>query len=110
MNGNMDYKISSIEMRNLIFEALSIEDISKTPRNQTFKQYNYCGCISDLIAIVDFLAVEHALIPRVVDIFQKAWGNPGDSLFYGSNTNFTPQNLDVFFEELYYLHQLLHYN
>ena len=103
MSTKKDYKISSIEMRNLIFEALSIDDASKTPRNQTFKQFHYCGCISDLIAIVDFLAIERGLIPRVIDVFQKAWGNPGDSLFYGSNTNFTPQNLDVFFEELYYL-------
>ena len=95
--------ISSIEMRNLIFEALAIQDKDKTPRGCTFHMYGYRGCVSDLFAIVEHLATERKLIDKIVDIHQTAWGHPGDMLYYESNTSFTPHNIDVFYEELHYL-------
>lgn len=95
--------VTSIEMRNLIFEALAIQDKEKTPRGCTFHMYGYRGCVSDLFAIVEHLAVERRLIDKIVDINQAAWGHPGNALYYKSNTSFTPQNIDTFYEELHNL-------
>ena len=95
--------ISSIEMRNLIFEALSIENAEDTPRGNTFQMYEYRGCISDLFAIVEYLAIKHGLINQIVNIPKSAWGAPGYSLFYERNTSLTPENLDTFFEQFHYL-------
>lgn len=92
--------MSSLEMRNLIFEALSVEDKSNTPWNMTFKMYGYKGCISALRAIVEHLAVAHGVIDKVVEIPQSAWGVPGDIPYYGSNTNFSEEELDLFTEEV----------
>lgn len=95
--------MTSFEMRALILEALAIEDTLGTPRGQTFKMYGYKGCISDLKAIVEHLAIKHGLIDKVVDIPKSAWGAPGGNPWYRSNTNFNDEELDLFTEEVHFL-------
>ena len=95
--------ISSLEMRNLILEALAVQEKEKTPRGCTFSMYGYRGCVSDLFTIVEHLAIERNMIDKIVDIQQAAWGHPGNMLYYESNTSFTPSNIDTFYEELHYL-------
>lgn len=98
-----DTTLSSMEMRSLILEALSIEDENNTPRKQTFKMYGYRGCISDLRAIVEHLAIAHDLIDQIVEIPGSAWGAPGAVPYYGDNTNFNEEELDLFSEEVHFL-------
>lgn len=95
--------ISSIEMRSLILEALVIENKEDTPRKQTFKMYGYRGCIADLRAIVEHLAIKHGLIDQVVSISNSAWGVPGTTPRYQSNTNFNDDELDIFSEQVHFL-------
>ena len=59
--------MSSLEMRNLILEALAEEDKANTPYGMTFKMYGYKGCVSDLRVIVEYLAVKHNIIDKEVD-------------------------------------------
>ena len=95
--------MTEIEMQNLILEALAEEDKDNTPREQTFKMYGYRGCIDDLRAIVEFLAIKHKLITEVVKIGKRAWATPGGNLFAGENTNFNEDDLDLFTEEIHLL-------
>ena len=44
--------MTSLEMRNLIFEALSEKNPESTPWNRTFEMYGYRGTVSALRAIV----------------------------------------------------------
>lgn len=69
-------------MRSLILEALAIEKKEDTPLKQTFKMYGYRGCIADLRAIVEHLAIKHGLIDQVVAIPNSAWGAPGSNQSY----------------------------
>lgn len=98
-----DKDLTGIEMRLLILDALATEDESDTPRNHTFKMYAYKGCISDLMAIVEFLAVKRGLIDKVVDIPITAWGAPGGTRTYGRNTSFSENELNLFTEETHLL-------
>lgn len=95
--------MSNIEMRNLIFEALAIEDKENTPWNMTFKMYGYRGCISALRAIVEHLAIKNGLLEKVVDIPILAWGVPGGIPYFKSNTNFNEDELNLFSEEVHLL-------
>ena len=95
--------MESIEMRSLILEALSIEDKNETPRGHTFKMYRYKGCVSDLRAITEHLAIKYDLIKKVVEIPHSAWGCPGGIPHYNRNTNFTDEDLNLFSEELHFL-------
>lgn len=95
--------MTSIEMRSLILEALSVKDRLDTPRGHTFEMYGYKGCISDLRTITEYLAIKHGLIEKVVDIPMSAWGCPGETPWCKSNTNFTDDNLNLFSEEVHFL-------
>lgn len=95
--------MSSIEMRNLIFEALAIENPEDTPWKMTFKMYGYKGCISALRAIVEHLAIKKGLLDQVVDIPRSAWGVPGENIFYQRNTNFNDDEQNLFSEEVHLL-------
>jgi len=61
--------MSSLEMRNLILDALAEEDPANTPHEMTFKMYGYKGCVSNLRAIVEFLAVKRGLTDKVVEFY-----------------------------------------
>jgi len=98
-----DKNILSIEMRNLIIESLAIDDPAKTPHNATFKMYGYKGTIVSLLAIVEHLAISRNILDKVVDLPRMAWGVPGENLIYGSNTNFSEDELNTFTEEIYFL-------
>lgn len=95
--------MTSIEMRSLILEALSVEDKTNTPRGHTFKMYGYKGCVSDLRAITEYLAIKHNLIEKVVEIPNSAWGCPGEIPYYKENTSFTGDDLNLFSEEVHFL-------
>lgn len=95
--------LNSLEMRNLILEALAEEDTNKTPYNMTFKMYRYKGCVSDLRAIVEYLAISHGLIDKEVDFGMSAWGVPDELKIYKSNTNFNEDELNLFTEEVHLL-------
>lgn len=95
--------MTSIEMRSLILEALSVEDETNTPRRHTFKMYGYKGCVSDLRAITEHLAIKHGLIEKVVEIPASAWGCPGEVPYYKKNTSFTEDDLNLFSEEVHFL-------
>lgn len=95
--------VSSIEMRYLILEALAIENKEDTPRKQTFKMYGHRGCIADLRAIVEYLAIKHGIIDQVVAIPNSAWGVLGPIPWYQSNTNFNDDELDIFYEQVHFL-------
>ena len=90
-------------MRNLILEALSIDDPENTPLKRTFSMYEYKGCISDLRAIVEFLAIKHGLIDEVAEIPLSVWGTPGGIWQYGQETNLSDEEVNLFTEELYLL-------
>lgn len=95
--------MTSLEMRNLIFEALSKKNPESTPWNRTFEMYGYRGTVSALRAIVEYIAIKHSVIPKVVEIPLMAWGVPGECPRYKSNTNLTGENLDLFTEEVHIL-------
>lgn len=95
--------MTSIEMRTLILEALSIEDKNNTPRKQTFIMYGYKGCMSDLKAIVEYLAIKYNLLDDPVQITPSAWGAPDENPCYKRNTNFDEDELNLFTEEFYFL-------
>ena len=98
-----DCEMTSIEMRSLILEALALEDSSATPSGYTFMQHGYRGSITDLRPIVEKLAIHHGLITEVVKINRTAWGLSGEKLYYGNNTSFPEDDIDLFTEELYFL-------
>ena len=93
--------MTSLEMRNLIFEALAEEDPDKTPWKKTFKMYGYEGCISTLRAVVEYIAIEHGLINKIVEIPTMAWGVPGGTPHPESNTNLDMDMLNLFNEEVH---------
>ncbi len=99
--------MSSLEMRNLILEALAEEDKENTPNKSTFKMYKYSGCISDLRVIVEYLAVKHSVIDEEIEFSTTAWGAPGEMCIYKCNTNFDDDELNLFTEEV---HQLMFQN
>ncbi len=95
--------MTSLEMRNLIFEALAENDPKNTPDGHTFDNYGYKGCVSNLRSIVEFIAIKYGLIEKVVEIPKIAWGAQGDNPWFKKNTNFDEDNLNLFNEELYIL-------
>ena len=92
--------MTSLEMRNLIFEALAEKNPENTPWKMTFEMYGYRGTVSALRTIVEYIAIKHNVIPKVVEIPLMAWGVPGECPRYESNTNLTDENLDLFTEEV----------
>lgn len=96
-------RMSSIEMRALILEALSIADVEKTPRNVTFKMSGYKGTVKDLLAIVEHLAIQRGLVDRVIPVYTAAWGTPGEIPWSGINTNLYEAELDTFNEQIHFL-------
>lgn len=68
--------MTSLEMRNLIFEALAEKNPEKTPWKKTFEMYGYRGTVSALRALVEYIGIEHGVIEKVVEIPTMAWGVP----------------------------------
>lgn len=99
--------MTSLEMRNLIFEALAEEKPNKTLRNKTFKCHGYTGTVSDLRAIVEHIAIEHGMIDNIVSISAKAWGTTDFCPRYGCNTNLNDDDLNLFNEEI---HLMIYHN
>ena len=95
--------VTSLEMRNLIFEALSEENPENTPNGNTFKVHKYRGTVADLRTIVEYIAIKHNLIEQKVAIPRLGWGSPGENPMYERNTNLTDENLDLFTEEVHIL-------
>lgn len=93
--------MKAFEMMMIIFEALAIDDIEKTPRKQCFAQYGYKGTLYDLRLIVEHLCIERKLIDKVVDLPNGAWGTPGDNPIYQVSTNFDEQHLNLFTEQIH---------
>lgn len=95
--------MTSLEMRNLIFEALSEENPENTPNGNTFKVHKYRGTVADLRTIVEYMAIRHSLIEQKVAIPRLGWVTPGETPIYERNTNLTDENLDLFTEEVHIL-------
>ncbi len=95
--------MTSLEMRNLIFEALAEKSPENTPWGKTFEMYGYKGTVSALRATVECIAIKHNVISKVVEIPLMAWGVPGECPRYGSNTNLNDENLNLFTEEVHIL-------
>lgn len=95
--------MSNLEMRNLILEALSVTEPESTPRRQTFDEHEYKGCISDLRAIVEHLAIKHGLIDEVAKTPLSAWGTPGGVWQYKHETNLNDDEVNLFTEEVHLL-------
>lgn len=95
--------MSNLEMRNLILEALSVDDPESTPRHRTFPMYDYKGCISDLRAIVEHLAIKHGLIDEVAKTPLSVWGTPGGVWKYKHDTNLNDDEVNLFTEEVHLL-------
>lgn len=70
---------------------------------KNFEMYGYKGTISALRTIVEYIAIKHNIIQKVIEIPLMAWGVPGESPRYGSNTNLNDENLNLFTEEFYIL-------
>ena len=56
--------MTSLEMRNLIFEALAEKNPEKTPWKKTFEMYGYRGTVSALRALVEYIGIEHGVIEK----------------------------------------------
>ena len=87
----------AFEMMMLIFEALAIDDVEKTPTKHCFAQYGYRGSLYDLRLIVEHLCIERKLIDKVFELPMVAWGTPGDNPIYRTSTNFDEQHLKPFY-------------
>ena len=74
--------MTSLEMRNLIFEALAEKNPEKTPWKKTFEMYGYRGTVSALRALVEYIGIEHGVIEKVVEIPTMAWGVQGEYTYY----------------------------
>lgn len=109
MNGKdrRDFTLTSLEMRNLIFDALAEDNPDKTPWGMTFKMYGYAGCVSALRALVEYIAIEHGMIDKIVEIPKMAWGVPDAAPNYMSNSNLDRDNLNLFNEEV---HLMIYHN
>ena len=99
--------ITSLEMRNLILEALSIEDKDESPWGVTFKMYDYKGCISAIRIFAEHVAINRGIIDKVAELPHVAWGADCEVPYYGENTNFSDDELNMFSEEV---HQLMFQN
>lgn len=93
--------MTSIEMKNLIFEALAEKKPEKTPWKKTFEMHGYRGTVSALRAIVEYIGIEHGVIKKVVEIPTLSWKNPGEIPYYMMNTNLDDNNLNLFNEEVH---------
>lgn len=91
----------AFEMMMLIFEALAIDDVEKTPTKHCFAQYGYRGSLYDLRLIVEHLCIERKLIDKVFELPMVAWGTPGDNPIYRTSTNFDEQHLNLFTEQIH---------
>lgn len=95
--------LSSIIIRNLMLEALSYEQNDLGIDNDTFKKYGYRGNQGALFRITELIAIKHGLIDKVVNIPVVAWGAEGRRLYSGSNTNFTPEEIQALYEAFWLL-------
>ncbi len=93
--------MKAFEMMMLIFEALAIDDVEKTPTKHCFVEYGYKGSLYDLRLIVEHLCIERKLIDKVYDLPMVAWGTPGDNPIYQISTNFDEQHLNLFNEQIH---------
>lgn len=93
--------MKAFEMMTMILEALSIDDVAKTPRGQCFAEYGYKGTLYDLRLIVEHLCIERGLIEKVYDLPNGAWGTPGDNPIYPISTNFDEKHLNLFTEQIH---------
>lgn len=93
--------MTSLEMRNLIFEALAEKNPEKTPWKRTFEMYGYRGTVSALRAIVEYIGIGHGVIKQVVKIPTLSWKNPGEIPYYMMNTNLDDNDLNLFNEEVH---------
>ena len=95
--------MSNLEMRNLILEALSVDDPENTPWKMTFPMHGYKGCVSALRAIVEHLAIKHGIIDKVAEIPMSTWGVPGFVLRYCQDSNLNEDEVNLFTEEVHLL-------
>lgn len=104
--------ISSYEMRQLIFEALGIEDATQTPWGHTFKMYGYCGSMIDLFAIVEHISIERGMVKliqspnaegevTIAKIPESAWGCGWYNI--ESDTSLCLKEIHIFEEQFHYL-------
>lgn len=95
--------LSSIEIRQLILDALAYEGDDMANAGNNFKKYKYEGKQSDLIRLAENLAIKKNLIPNKVIVPISAWGGSTYALVSGMNTNFSKKNLKNIYEQFYIL-------
>lgn len=93
--------MTSIEMRNLIMEALDEKNKDKAPFAETFEQHNYEGDIARLRIFVEELAIQNKLIEKVVEISEVPWGSECSIPCYKVNCNLNDDDLQLFYDEFY---------
>ena len=95
-----DKDLSSIEIRQLMLDALAYEgdDIG-----DNFKNHYYKGAQSDLIRLAEKLAIEKKLISDKIIVPISAWGGYTYCFIPESNTNFSENNIKKIYEQFYVL-------
>lgn len=96
-------ELSSLEIRNILLEALAYEGSDIDSEGKTFKKYDYQGTSSDLYRLAEALAVKKDLIPKKRDITSSAWGGHGKNLIPNSTTNFRRSEIKKIYEQFYIL-------
>lgn len=94
-------ELSSLEIRDLMMEAIMYEDEDIDPEGHTFKKYEYRGTQSDLFRLVEGLAIKNNLINDTIPLTHTAWGCQGNELHYNSTTNFTDENITKIYEQFH---------
>lgn len=94
-------KLSSLEIRNLMMEAIMYEDVDIDPEGHNFKKYGYKGTQSDLFRLMEGLAIKNNLINDAIPLTSTAWGYQGYELHYNSTTNFTDDDILKIYEQFH---------
>lgn len=95
--------LNNIIIRDLMLKALAYEGNDLGLGDDTFKNYGYRGSQGNLFKVTELLAIKYGLIEGNVSIPLTAWGTEGYRLHSGSNTNFTPDEIESLFEGFWIL-------
>ncbi|MDR1706261.1 MAG: hypothetical protein LBS19_16500 [Clostridiales bacterium] len=91
-------EITSLEMRNLLMDALLYEN-NDLGNQDVFKNHDYQGDQYVLFKLVEWLAIKHKLVEKKINPPRTAWGTSGHSLIPDKTTNFTDNEIKRFYQE-----------
>lgn len=95
--------LSSIEIRNLMLDALAYEGHDLDSNGNTFKRYRYQGTQSDLYRLMESLAIKKELIKSDISLSELAWGGDGLMLYPHDTTNFSYSDIQNLYQQFYLL-------